>query len=265
MRLINQEIQSELVKIAEVAGYLWQRNWAEANGGNISVNLTRFADKEMLELPSSGTGVALAEEVPAIAGNIFYVTGTGKRMRDVACSPLDFGAIIRVTVDGKRFEIISEKAVKPTSEMPSHLSIHNYLKVKNTGYNVVLHTHPTELIALTHCPPFLDSAYLSRTLWAMIPETRVLIPKGLGVVPYVLTGTPELALATIHCLQKHDVIMWEKHGCLAVGEDILHCFDLIDTLTKSAKIYLDARTAGFEPQGLTDIQLDELASAFKLE
>lgn len=264
MRLINQEIQSELNKIAEVAGYLWQRNWAEANGGNISVNLTRFADKEILVLPSPGRGVALAEEVPAIADNIFYVTGTGKRMRDVACSPLDFGAIIRVTVDGKRFEIISEKALKPTSEMPSHLSIHNFLKVKNTGYNVVLHTHPTELIALTHCPPFLDSAHLSRTLWSMIPETRVLIPKGLGVVPYVLTGTPELAHATISCLEKHDVIMWEKHGCLAVGEDILHCFDLIDTLTKSARIYLDARMAGFEPQGLTDSQLDELARAFGL-
>lgn len=264
MNLINQEIQSELSKIAETAGYLWQRNWAEANGGNISVNLTRFADSAFSGLPALDAGVALAEEVPAIAGNIFYVTGTGKRMRDVARSPLDFGAIIRVTGDGKRYETVSEKAVKPTSELPSHLSIHSFLKVRNTGYNVVLHTHPTELIALTHCPPFLDSKHLSRMLWSMIPETRVLIPKGLGVVPYVLTGTPELAHATIRCLEKHDVIMWEKHGCLAVGEDILHCFDLIDTLSKSARIYLDARTAGIEPQGLTDSQLDELARAFGL-
>jgi len=264
MNLLNHEIQSELDKIAEVANYLWQRNWAEANGGNISVNLTHLADKEVLETPAFTPGVSLTEVVPAIAENIFYVTGTGKRMRDVARSPLDFGAIIRVTDDGKNYEIISEKAVKPTSEMPSHLSIHNFLKTKGNNYNVVLHTHPTELIALTHCPPFLDSTYLSKTLWSMIPETRVLIPKGLGVVPYVLTGTPELAQATICHLEKHDVIMWEKHGCLAVGEDILYCFDLIDTLTKSARIYLDARTAGFEPQGLTDRQLDELAKAFNL-
>lgn len=264
MNLLNHEIQSELAKIAETAGFLWQRNWAEANGGNISVNLTRFAGNDILEMPSQQSEVALAEEVHAIAGSIFYVTGTGKRMRDVARSPLDFGAIIRVTDSGKKYEIISEKAVKPTSELPSHLSIHHFLKTRNTGYNVVLHTHPTELIALTHCPPFLDSKYLSRMLWSMIPETRVLIPKGLGVVPYVLTGTPELAHATISWLEKHDVIMWEKHGCLAVGEDILQCFDLIDTLSKSARIYLDARTAGFEPQGLSDEQLDELAKAFNL-
>ena len=264
MKLFNREIQSELAKIAETAGFLWQRNWAEANGGNISVNLTRFADSKILEMPSQQSEVALAEEVQAIAGNIFYVTGTGKRMRDVARSPLEFGAIIRVTGDGKKYEIISEKAVKPTSELPSHLSIHNFLKTRNTGYNVVLHTHPTELIALTHCPPFLDSRYLSKMLWSMIPETRVLIPKGLGVVPYVLTGTAELAHATLKALEKYDVIMWEKHGCLAVGEDMLHCFDLIDTLSKSARIYLDARTAGFEPQGLSDEQLDELARAFGL-
>jgi len=259
----NPKIHNELARIAEIAGYLWQRNWAEANGGNISVNLTHLADNEILELPATA-GESLAEDVPEIAGNIFYVTGTGKRMRDVAKSPLDFGALIRITADGKRFEIISEKAVKPTSELPSHLSIHNFLKARGNNKSVVLHTHPTELIALTHCKPFLDPAHLTRTLWAMIPEARVLVPKGLGLVPYILTGTTEIGRATINILENHNVVMWEKHGILAVGEDIAACFDVIDTLTKSAKIYLCARTAGFEPQGITAAQLDELAVAFKL-
>ena len=26
--------------VAEVAGYLWQKGWAERNGGNITVNIT---------------------------------------------------------------------------------------------------------------------------------------------------------------------------------------------------------------------------------
>ena len=264
MKFTNQQILFELDKIAEVAGYLWQREWAEANGGNISVNLTHLADDEMSGLPAFSASEDLAEEVPEIAGNIFYVTGTGKRMRDVARSPLEFGAIIRITDDGKRFEIISEKVVKPTSELPSHLSIHNFLKARGNSKSVVLHTHPTELIALTHCQPFLDSSHLTRTLWSMIPEARVLVPKGLGLVPYILTGTTEIARATINKLENHDVVMWEKHGIFAVGDDIAACFDVIDTLTKSAKIYLCARTAGFEPQGITAAQSDELAVAFKL-
>jgi rhamnulose-1-phosphate aldolase len=257
-------ISEELSRIAEVAGFLWQRGWAEANGGNISVNLTHLMDKNEREFAETTKAVELVEPVAEIAGDLFYVTGTGKRMRDVAKLPLDFGAIIRVTDDGKSFEIISEKAVKPTSELPSHLSIHNYLKAGGNYKSVVLHTHPTELIALTHCPPFLDWKHLTEMLWSMIPETRVLVPKGVGIVPYVLTGTTAMAKATIKQLEKHDVVLWEKHGALAVGDDIMHCFDLLDTLTKSALIYMAARTAGFEPQGLNKEQMDELAEAFGL-
>jgi rhamnulose-1-phosphate aldolase len=257
-------ISEELSRIAEVASFLWQRGWAEANGGNISVNLTHLMDKDEREFAETPKAAELAEPFPDLAGDLFYVTGAGKRMRDVAKSPLDFGAIIRVAVDGKRFEIVSQKVVKPTSELPSHLSIHNFLKARGNNKSVVLHTHPTELIALTHCPPFLDWKRLTQMLWSMIPETRVLVPKGVGIVPYILTGTTAMAKATIKQLEKHDVVLWEKHGALAVGDDIMHCFDLLDTLTKSALIYLAARLAGFEPQGLSKEQMDELAEAFAL-
>ena len=30
----------EVEKVAEVAGYLWQKGWAERNGGNITINIT---------------------------------------------------------------------------------------------------------------------------------------------------------------------------------------------------------------------------------
>jgi rhamnulose-1-phosphate aldolase len=262
--LSDEKLLAELDKIAEVAGFLWQRNWAEANGGNISVNLTHLVNITNQEFPETANKTELAEALPEIAGNLFYVTGAGKRMRDVANSPLDFGALVRISRDGKQVEIVSENSVKPTSELPSHLNIHNFLLAKGNRKSVVLHTHPTELIALTHCPPFLDGKRLTQMLWSMIPETRVLVPKGVGIVPYVLTGTTAMAKATIKQLERHDVVLWEKHGALAVGDDILHCFDLLDTLTKSAKIYLAAKKAGFEPQGLSQEQMDELAGAFGL-
>jgi len=261
---LNEELINELDKIAEVADFLWQRGWAEANGGNISVNLTHLIDNSVQEFTTPEITIKLSEPLPGLAGNLFYVTGAGKRMRDVAKSPLDFGSLIRITDDGQRFEVVSENGVKPTSELPSHLMIQNFLRRRGIQHGVVLHTHPTELIALTHCPPFDDAAKLSRILWSMIPETIVLVPRGLGIVPYILTGTPQLAIQTIRHLENHDVVMWEKHGTLAVGDDIGHCFDLIDTLTKSAKIYLAAKTAGFEPQGLTQEQMAELARAFGL-
>ena len=34
------ELAQRVAEVAEVAGYLWQKGWAERNGGNITVNVT---------------------------------------------------------------------------------------------------------------------------------------------------------------------------------------------------------------------------------
>ena len=43
---------AEIDRIAEVAGYLWTKGWAERNGGNISVNLTTLLSEEEKALPA---------------------------------------------------------------------------------------------------------------------------------------------------------------------------------------------------------------------
>ena len=46
-------LAKEVNKVAEVAGYLWQKGWAERNGGNITVNITEFVDDEIRQCDSS--------------------------------------------------------------------------------------------------------------------------------------------------------------------------------------------------------------------
>ena len=41
------ELAQRVAEVAEVAGYLWQKGWAERNGGNITVNVTAYADDEI--------------------------------------------------------------------------------------------------------------------------------------------------------------------------------------------------------------------------
>lgn len=228
------------------------------------MNVTELMSEAEKQLPALCPAVELKEPVKALAGNLFYVTGTGKRMRYVAKEPFANGSIIRITTDGCSYEIVAERAIAPTSELPSHLLMHNYVVASGRKNRVVLHTHPTDLIGLTHCKRFLDSEKLTWMLWSMIPECRIIVPKGVGIVPYEIPGTLELAHATIRLLKWHDVVFWEKHGILAVGEDIIECFDAIDTLSKSAQIYLSARMAGEEPEGMTVGQLDDLVTAFGL-
>lgn len=172
------------------------------------------------------------------------MTGTNRRMRYVCSSPMDNMAVIRISDDGRSYAIVAEKYISPTSELPSHLSIHDYLLGRGRNQKVVIHTHPIELVAMTHNAAFLGRDVLSRLLWSMIPETRAFCPKGVGIVPYALPGSIELADATIAQLDDYDVVLWEKHGALGVGENVIEPFDMIDTLSKSAQIYMSGRADG---------------------
>ena len=58
--------------------------------------------------------------------------------------------------------------------------------------------------------------------------------------------------------------MWEKHGVFAVDTDIMSAFDQVDVLNKAAQIYISARNMGFEPDGMTEAQMQELSQAFGL-
>ena len=98
----------------------------------------------------------------------------------------------------------------------------------------------------------------------MLPETKAFCPKGLGIIPYKLPSSVELADATLKELADYDVVMWEKHGVFAIGEDAMTAFDQIDVLTKSAQIYINAKCMGFEPDGMTQEQMKEMTVAFNL-
>ena len=260
----REGLQSVINQIAEVTGYLWQNGWAERNGGNITVNITEFADAEMAALPALAPAIQIGKVLPYLKGKFFYAKGTGKRMRDLARYPMQNGSIIRICDDCASYEIIADEPVLPTSELPSHLALQNYLLQTGSCYKATLHTHPIELVAMSHLKRFLQEGELTRVLWSMIPETLAFAPLGIGIVPYKMPGSIELADATLEQIKKHDVVLWEKHGTVAVGKDIMDAFDQTDVLCKAAKIYISARTMGSEPEGMTPEAIREIQQAFNL-
>ena len=257
-------LKAEIEKVAEVAGYLWQKGWAERNGGNITVNVTEYVDDEIRQMPAISEAYPIGTTVPALKGCYFYCKGTNRRMRDLARWPMENGSIVRILDDCASYVIIADNPVKPTSEIAAHLSMHNQMVEKGKGYKAAVHTHPIDLVAMTHNPKVLEKDVLTNLLWSMIPETRAFCPKGLGIVPYKMPSSVELADATIEQLEEYDVVMWEKHGVCAVGPDIMEAFDQVDVLSKAAQIYLTAKSMGFEPTGTTQEQMLELQRAFNL-
>lgn len=259
----HPELKAVISECAEVAGYLWQKGWAERNGGNMTYNITDVVDDEIRNLPAIAPARPIGEVLPHLRGTFFYVKGTGKRMRDLARHPMRNGSIIRICEDCATYEIIADEAVLPTSELPSHLSIHDYLIGSGSKYKVSLHTHPIELVALSHNSGFLNEQ-TTRTLWSMIPETLAFAPLGLGIVPYAMPGSLRLAEATLEQVRSHDVVLWEKHGVFAVEKTMMDAFDQIDVLNKAANIYMCAKSMGFTPEGMTAEAMKEIQEVFHL-
>jgi Ribulose-5-phosphate 4-epimerase and related epimerases and aldolases len=258
------KLAKQVADVAEVAGYLWQKGWAERNGGNITVNVTDCIDDEIKALPAISEVFKLETMLPHLKGKYFFCKGTNKRMRDLARWPMENGSVIRILDDCSSYVIIADNPVKPTSELEAHLAMHNHLIGKGSNYKAALHTHPIDLVAMTHNPKFLKKDVLSYLLWSMIPETRAFCPRGLGIIPYKMPSTVELAEATVAELDEYDVVMWEKHGVCSVSENIMEAFDMVDTLSKSAQIYLTAKSMGFEPEGTSMEDMNALRDAFNL-
>ena len=259
------ELSAAVWQGAETAGYLWEKGWAERNGGNITVNVTEYVDEQMRSMPAISGVRQTGAVLPYLKGCWFYCKGTQKRMRDLARDPMANGSIIRILDDCASYEIVADNPVMPTSELPSHLSVHNYLLAKGSPYRASLHTHPIELVAMTHSRKFMEKDVATRLLWSMIPETKAFCPRGLGMVPYLMPSGVELANATIRTIDEdYDVVMWEKHGVFAVDTDIMSAFDQVDVLNKAAQIYIASKNMGFEPEGMTDAQMQELTDTFGL-
>jgi rhamnulose-1-phosphate aldolase len=256
------QVKQELKRVSRVAGYLWNREWAERNAGNLSINFTSFFTKEEVQ----GRGELIPYDFPKeVAGYIIFVTGAGSYLRTLIDDIEEAACIIYINEEATGYHIIwggNPEGFRPTSELISHIKIHHFNSVHKPDHIAIMHTHPIELIVMSHHKLFQNEEKFNHSLWKMCPEVRVFTPKGVHCTPYALSGTEDLADVTIEGLKSRDVILWEKHGALATGTNMDTAFDLIDVSNKGAKLLLTCWSAGFEPVGLTEAELKELEQFF---
>ncbi len=241
-------------EIAEIASMLHQNGWAEKNAGNFSIKI------ELERAKSLNNKIDLNLSYPKLANLIFIVTGKGTRMRDISKFPEKNMVIIQICENGNSYAILSDNDNIPTSELPTHLGIHNMIAKRGSNERAIIHSHVTELIALTHIKKFCNQENLNSLFWQMHPETIMFIPKGVGFVPFSLPGSAEIASTTVETLKHHQITIWEKHGVFSIANNLNNCYDLIDIVTKSAKIYFLCASTGVLPEGLSNKQLNDLSN-----
>jgi rhamnulose-1-phosphate aldolase len=261
----NPGAQSVAKEMASTARSLWQKGWAEGGAGNMSVDVTELYGGITMDFRTFPL-IPLEKPYPGLSGRYLFVSSKGSRMRELADYPARHICLVKFNKTGDAYQLLfmdPGHPQEPTSELLSHFGIHELIVGRGTGEKAVLHTHATKLIALSHFPGLQDETKLNEILLRMHSETAFFLPEGIGFVPFELPGSQQLAEKTLLSLKDHRVILWEKHGCLAIGESISAAFDRIDLFSKAAKIYLICRNAGTEPEKLSDEQLQIHANSHR--
>ena len=243
----------------------------ERNGGNASIRLS-VADYEAakgLFAISRDEWVPLGMNVPDMADEFVLVTGAGKYLRNVELDLAANAGIVEIDEHGSAYRLVwgFEAGAHPTSEMPAHISAHGVRKrITKSASHVLYHAHPSALVALTSLVD-PDARTVTRILWKSFTESLVAIPGGVGVLPWIMPGSVELAEATCEQLESYEACVWQLHGVFASAETCDGALGLVHVLDKAADVYLQARAAaqGVQPvYTLDDDDLRAMARAYDL-
>ena len=245
MAITDIEVMQHYIRMC---GDGWDQGWHERNGGNLTY---RMRPEEVEQCrpyfkDTPGQWVNMGVQADNLRGEFFISTGSGKYFRNVPLAPQDNICIVEINEAGDAWRIVwgLEKGGRPTSEFPSHFLNHSVRKEATGGAcRVIYHAHPANLIAMTYILP-LTAQDFTRALWKSAPECPVVFPGGVGVVPWMVPGGSDIALATSQLMKEYDAAVWAHHGLFASGPDFDTTFGLMHTIEKAAQIYILALSAG---------------------
>ncbi len=250
-------------EMCRITANMYRQGWDERNGGNISYLLEESEVAKYLDLTQVIRTIPTGFEAKALIGKIFIVTGTGKYFKNVEIDPETNLGIIRIAKDGTTAELLwgYKDGDKFTSELPAHLMSHMARLAIDPTHRVVMHTHPTYTIAMNAVCP-LDEKDFTHRLWSSNTEAIVVFPDGVGILPCMVCGTNEIGEATAAKMKDFRLVVWTNHGIYGTGKDIDEAFGLIETVEKTAQLYM--LTLGHAVNIISDDILRGLAKRFDL-
>lgn len=264
MGMLDISIVKKYIRMADDG---WHQGWHERNGGNLTYRLT---DAEVAEMkpffdaqPRPWVSMGVTGE--NLAGSYFLSTGSGKFFRNVITDPEDSICVVEINGKGDSCRIVwgLVNGGKPTSEFPSHYMNHCVrARATNGAHRVIYHAHPANIIAMTFVLPLTDRDF-TRALWKSATECPVVFPGGVGVVPWMVPGGADIALATCKKMEDFDAAVWAHHGLFASGPDFDITFGLMHTIEKAAEIWVKQKSTGLpELQTIQDDDLRAIAREF---
>jgi rhamnulose-1-phosphate aldolase len=239
--IMNNFINSKFVlEMSEITSNMYRQGWDESNGGNISYLIDEEYVREYFKEDKFIRDINLGFEAdPIVRGKYFLVTGTGKYFKNVIKEPSVNLGLVKISSDGKSAHLLwgYDDGGRFTSEFPAHLMSHATRLKVDPKNRVIMHTHPTYTICMGACLP-ADDVIFTRKLWKSNTEAVVVFPEGIGVLPCMICGTNEIGEATANKMKDYRLVSWTNHGIYGAGSNIDEAFGLIETVEKTAQIYM---------------------------
>ena len=129
-------------QVTDILELLYNHNWDERNGGNLSYILLEEEVKEICDVNSPLREFHYDFDMSDLVGKYFVITGTGKYFKNCKKDPKNNLGIMKVK-DAHTLSLLwgYEDGGRPTSEAPTHLKCHiERLKI-DAEHRLVIHCH----------------------------------------------------------------------------------------------------------------------------
>jgi L-fuculose-phosphate aldolase len=179
-----------------------------------------------------GSGGNLSFRAPGT--DIFFITGTGTQLDQL--TPSSFS---QVNLDGEHLV-----GIKPSSEFRVHLESYK----TRSDVDVCIHLHPqasvlTAALDLTIRFLTIDHVYYVRKV------TRI---------PWIRSGTQEIADATAAAVKDSNVLILENHGCVVLAPTVQLGYARVLNLEEAAELTLRCHQLGLNPTEVPQAYWDHL-------
>jgi rhamnulose-1-phosphate aldolase len=262
------ELDDLLMMMGEAGRHIADIEASEGAAGNISICLrwpieprSRFPVVEEIELPQT---------VPELAGAVFLVTGSGRRLREIIVEPTANIACIVVNEDGRTGRMYTShqrRFERVTSEFNSHLAVHyDQMLATGTNFHAIIHAQPLHITYLSHIPRYQNEQYLNTHLLRWQPETIINLPEGIGLIPFQVPSSPELMSGNIASLRTHRIVVWAKHGVMARSDvSVKRAADRVEYAETAAKYEYLNLSDGELGEGLSVEEIRAICRTFDIK
>lgn len=142
----------------------------------------------------------------------------------------------------------------PDLKLSIETEMHREILLNRPDINAVVHAHPVFASLFSTCQPCKINVRLTAETYFILGD--------IVNIPYFMMGTKQLASAVSQALKNHTAALLENHGAIAIGKDLLHAFDGLDLMERTAQISLFSQ---FIPGSheMTKEQCDEIDISYK--